>query len=244
MCRMLGVVFRKKFPEETLSELKILSEAGLIPGEEKPGHRDGWGIVAFEGGRPRYLGRSVKPAFSDRAYDEAIVDVERLSKPNILIAHVRAASSGGVAIENTHPFIVDGLAFAHNGTVKGMKADPRGRAKGKTDSEIIAHLVADRMREKGSLMSAMKSVVREEIDKRTFTGAVMLASDGQVLVGYRDFSIPERAAYYGLKTAESEGSAVSLFQETAVSCKGECSEVGKREMVSVSLELDVIRETL
>src|SRR4030042_774146 len=120
MCRLLGVVYRGGFPAETLSELRVLSEIGAIPGEEKRGNRDGWGIATFQAGRPYYVARSVAPAFSDRSYDDAIDAVKKVSTPNIVIAHVRAASSGGVALETTHPFIVDGLIFAHNGTVNGL----------------------------------------------------------------------------------------------------------------------------
>ncbi len=243
MCRLLGVVFLKKFPSDVLSELKILSEIGSVPGEVKRGHRDGWGIVAFQSGKPFYVGRSTRPAFSDKVYNAAVEKVRGLRPPNIVIAHVRAASSGGVATENTHPFIVDGLVFAHNGTVNGLPSDPRGRQKGQTDSELIALLIADRFGEKGSLTDAMKSVVKEEIDRRSFSAAVMMASDGKTLVGYRDYSDPERAAYYGLKMAKCEDS-VSLFQEIAVGCDGERSEIAKRELVTVNSDLQVTTERL
>lgn len=238
MCRLLGVVFRGEFPTDTLSELRILSEIGRVPGDMMPGHRDGWGMASFRDGRPYYLGRSTKPAFRDPSYDEAVHACERIAPPNILLAHVRAASSGGVSLENTHPFIIGGLALAHNGTVSGLPRDSHGRVKGQTDSEQIALFVADRMKEKGSLESAMKSVINEEIDHRTFTAAIMVASDGRSLVGYRDFASADKAAYYGLKVAKCEDS-VALFQEIAVGCEGERSEVGKRELISISRELDV-----
>jgi predicted glutamine amidotransferase len=238
MCRLLGVVFRGNFPADTLSGLRRLSEVGRVPGDLMPGHRDGWGMASFRDGRPYYVGRSTKPAFRDPLYDEAIHACASIGPPNILLAHVRAASSGGVSLENTHPFIVGGLVFAHNGTVSGLPRDSQGRAKGQTDSELIALLVADRMKEKGSLESAMKSVIKEEIDDRTFTAAIVVASDGRSLVGYRDFASADKAAYYNLKVARCEKS-VALFQETAVGCEGECSEVGKRALVSISRELDV-----
>lgn len=241
MCRLLGVVFSKEFPKETLSELRILSEIGEVPGEELRGHRDGWGIASFKDGKPFYVGRSTKPAFRDPSYDDAVDVASRIRSPNILIAHVRAASSGGVSVENTHPFIVNGMVFAHNGTVNGLPADSRGRAKGQTDSELLALLVADRLNEKGSLASAMRSVIREEIDERTFTAAVMLASDGKTLVGYRDFSAQDRAEYYSLKLAVCEHS-VAIFQEITVGCDGECTDVGKRELIGVSLEMEIRRE--
>lgn len=243
MCRLLGVVFTKEFPSETLSELKILSEIGAVPGETRRGHRDGWGIASFRDGKPYYVGRSTNPAFSDRSYNEAAEKVRAISAPNILIAHVRAASAGRVSIENTHPFILDGLVFAHNGTIKGLAADKTGRQKGQTDSELVGLLIADRLKEKGSLASAMRSVVKEKIDGREFTGAILLASDGKTLVGYRDYSDPSRSAYYGLKMAKCEGS-VSLLQEIAVGCDGERSEIGKRQLVVVDSDLRIATEQL
>ncbi len=243
MCRLLGVVFRKEFPMETLDELKILSEIGIVPGEPVRGHRDGWGIAAFREGVPFYAGRSISPAFADSAYKDAVDQVRNLDAPNILIAHVRAASSGGVAIENTHPFIVNGIVFAHNGTVRGLPSDKSGRQKGQTDSELLALLVADKMKEKGALSAAVESVVRENIDNRDFSAAIILASDGKTLVGYRDYSDPGRAGYYNLKIAKCADS-VSLFQEIAVGCDGERSEVGKRQLVEVDSELRVKTEEI
>ena len=36
------------------------------------------------------------------------------------IAHVRYATTGGLDIRNTHPFLQDGRLFAHNGVVEGL----------------------------------------------------------------------------------------------------------------------------
>jgi len=243
MCRVLGVVFRDSFPIETLSELKILSEIGSVPGESKRGHRDGWGIAAYRAGKPYYLGRNTRPAFVDPSYNEAIDAAGRIPPPNMLIAHVRAASSGGVSLENTHPFIIGELVFAHNGTVKGLPEDPQNRAKGQTDSELLAFLVADRLAEKKSLHNAVKSVIKEDVDGREFSAAVIVASDGHNLVGYRDFSDEDRASYYNLRLAKCKDS-VSLLQEVAVGCEGELSEVKKRELVVVTSDLKVETEAL
>jgi glutamine amidotransferase len=35
-------------------------------------------------------------------------------------AHVRYASTGGLRMKNTHPFLQDGRLFAHNGVVTGL----------------------------------------------------------------------------------------------------------------------------
>ena len=243
MCRMLGVVFRGDFPADVLGSLKALSKIGRVPGRESPGHIDGWGIATFNNGSPVYLGRSTRPAFVDTDYDYATDAATRIGPPNILIGHVRAASQGSVAVENTHPFVVDNLVFAHNGTVKGLSKDNRGRAVGQTDSELVAILLADRMREKKSLVAAMKSVITENIDNLESTASILLASDGKTLVGFRDYSDPGLAWYYSLKVAECADSVV-VFQEIEVGCEGESSEVRKRELIAANLELEVTSQIL
>jgi hypothetical protein len=71
----------------------------------------------------------------------------------------------------------------------------------------------------------------------------MIACDGRTLVGYRDFSAEDKAAYYALKLAKCPHS-VALFQEIAVACEGEHSEIAKRELVTVTADLKVTTELL
>ena len=53
-------------------------------------------------------------------------------KENSFIAHFRIKSVGEVKPENTHPFVMDKVTFAHNGTICGITP-----ADGKTDSETF-----------------------------------------------------------------------------------------------------------
>lgn len=240
MCRMVGVVFRESFPVDTLVDLRHVSEVGRVPGEEEPGHNDGWGIVSFMAGSPRYIGRSPRPMRMDPSFDSALADVRRIVPPNILIAHARAASSGGAKMENTHPFVVDGIVLGHNGTVYDL-ALPRNKApKGETDSEILAMLLAERFQEKRDLASALQSLILEEISSRKFTAAMLLASDGKVLCGYRDFTDDAKADYYDLRIAKCTDH-VALFQETYLGYSGEVSHLSKGELVTVSPDLSIRR---
>ena len=166
MCRMVGVVFRNEFPMGTLTDLRHLSEVGKIPEEEQLGHRDGWGIVSFRNGTPRYVGRSSRPAFLDPSFDSALEDIPELAGQNILIAHVRAASEGTALLPNTHPFVVDGIVLGHNGTIENFHPRTTRKPKGETDSERLALLVADRYDEKGDLRMALKSVALSEVYSR------------------------------------------------------------------------------
>lgn len=241
MCRMVGVVFRGDFPTGTLRDLQHVSEIGRVPDEDEPGHNDGWGIVSFMAGSPRYVGRSPRPMRMDPSFDSALADVPRLSHPNILIAHVRAASRGSAKMENTHPFIVDGIVLGHNGTVYDLLPPKDASPKGESDSEVLAMLVAERFEEKRDLRSALRSVIVEDIFPRKFSAAILLVSDGRKLYGYRDFTDESKGDYYDLRIA-SCSDHVALFQETYAGYSVEVSQLRKGELATVSLDLSIERE--
>ena len=241
MCRMVGVVSKGPFHSEVLEDLRQVSETGKVPGWKRLGHRDGWGIATFDNGSPVYLGRSPLWVAHDDSLAGAVERASALAPPSFLVAHVRAASRGKATLPNTHPFIVDGLILAHNGTIRGFVTTASRKPMGETDSERLALVVADRYEEMHDLPSALKSVVREEVFPRKFTGAVLLATDGKVMCGYRDFS--ENGGYYDLRTAATPDRVV-LFQETYGGIEGVVSQVKRRELVSIGPDLGMKRETI
>lgn len=104
-------------------------------------HRDGWGIGYYENGQPRRI-RSEKPAGEDALYRKAASSVAS----DVILAHVRQASAGCVALRNVHPFVHGPWLFAHNGTLHGFTQNPQrllglipehllGCIEGETDSE-------------------------------------------------------------------------------------------------------------
>jgi glutamine amidotransferase len=98
-------------------------------------HPHGWGVAWYEGATP-VLRRGVLPAHEDDAFREAA----RRAHSQVVIAHVRDASVGGVCADNTHPFLHGRWVFAHNGTVAGFKSSDRVRAR--VESEIDPDLRA------------------------------------------------------------------------------------------------------
>ncbi len=243
MCRMVGLVFRDHVPIDTLCDLRRVAEVGVVPEQEHLGHRDGWGIVSFTNGSPHYIGRSDRAVHIDPSFDAALADVQRLSAPNILIAHARAASRGSVKIENTHPFVIGGMVLAHNGTVYDLEP-PKGTVpKGESDSELLALTLAERYAQNGDLGRAITSLIIEDVRPREFSAAVLLVSDGRTLFGYRDFASDDRASYYDLRIAEGDGHVV-LYQETAMGYTGESSQVSKGELVEASLDLSIRRRMI
>lgn len=243
MCRMVGSVFRDRLDTEVFRDLQHVAEVGEVPdqGDELPGHRDGWGIVSFMSGSPVYVGRSEREMHMDPSYDSALRNVAALRGPNIIIAHARRGSEGSRSMANTHPFVSDGVAFAHNGTVKSFHPDTSRKAKGQTDSERLFMAFMDRQDEKKDLRRALRSLILEDVAGHEYTAIVLMVSDGRSLVGYRDYADDGDAWYYGLKISRCPD-AVTMFQQTIQGYSGEVEEVAKGEMVSVDLDLAVSRQ--
>jgi predicted glutamine amidotransferase len=87
-------------------------------------NRDGWGLGFFlPAGSPVPLNGPVirrgGPPANHATDPEFGLAVDELSavRPRAAIGHVRAGTSGHWGIPNPHPFLHEGLLFAHNGTV-------------------------------------------------------------------------------------------------------------------------------
>jgi predicted glutamine amidotransferase len=111
-------------------------------------HGDGWGIAFFEGPGCRIFLDS-KPAV-----ESAIAELVRnypIHSMNV-IAHIRRATRGIVALENTHPFMRELWGrywlFAHNGTLQNFSPTLSGyyRPVGTTDSERAFCYILERLR--------------------------------------------------------------------------------------------------
>lgn len=243
MCRMVGSVFRHEPSVESLLDLREVSRTGLHPDGSTPGHSDGWGIVSFRNGSPLYVGRSCRPIYNDESFESALSDVVRLQPPNILLAHARALSIGVATIPNTHPFVMDDIAFCHNGTVENIDFKTKHQVKGETDSELLFARLLDRFDESGDMEDSIRKLVVEDIRPHTYTAAIMFITDGKNLYAYRDCSEGNSPDYYDLKMAVSDD-CVTFYQETRGGYQGDLSQIENRELVSVSLDLDVRRENI
>jgi predicted glutamine amidotransferase len=110
-------------------------------------HRDGWGIAFFEGdSAPGSAGHGKGLRhFVDHlpASESPVADLIRRYpiKSRNVIAHIRKATQGAVALENCHPFVRElwgrYWVFAHNGNLKDFapRLHASFRPVGSTDSE-------------------------------------------------------------------------------------------------------------
>ena len=107
-------------------------------------HGDGWGIAFFEGGDCSASDRGLRH-FVDHQSASASPVAELIRRYPIksrnVIAHIRKATQGRVALENCHPFVRElwgrYWVFAHNGDLKDFNPRLHGsfRPVGNTDSE-------------------------------------------------------------------------------------------------------------
>jgi predicted glutamine amidotransferase len=117
-------------------------------------HADGWGMAWHEPG-DHQTGSASSPesALEDPTYDELV----RRPLGRAGLVHLRWASAGlAVTPENTHPFVDDGYAFAHNGHITPidrleglLTKKSRARLRGTTDSERYFRFVLQRIAETG-----------------------------------------------------------------------------------------------
>ena len=128
MCQLLGM--NANTPTDVM-----FSFAGLATRADE--HKDGFGIAFFEDRGVRLF---VDPE-SARASPVADMVKRYPIKSGNVIAHIRKATQGQVALQNTHPFVRElwgrYWVFAHNGDLKGFAPRLHGafRPVGDTDSE-------------------------------------------------------------------------------------------------------------
>ena len=128
MCQLLGM------NANTPTDL-VFSFTGFSKRAEE--HKDGFGIAFFEDAGVRLFVDAQSAAVSPVA---EMVKHYPIRSSNV-IAHIRKATQGRIALENTHPFQRElwgrYWAFAHNGDLKNYAPHLHGafRPVGDTDSE-------------------------------------------------------------------------------------------------------------
>lgn len=201
MCRLFG-----QHAPPDLDRTEALCTGANALGIQSHRHPHGWGIGWYVGGIPR-VRRGILPAHADGAFARAA----RAARSRVVVAHVRDASVGPVAAENTHPFRWGRWLFAHNGTVarwrtvRGVREaitaaiDPalRRHLRGETDSERCFLLFLTLLAARGPVEGASLLAVRRALAETTALVARVadgpeqtsslnfLVSDGRLLAASR-----------------------------------------------------------
>lgn len=172
MCRLLAYASRS---DRSVTEL--LGDAGFASLEALSAlHGDGWGMAWSTGRGPATTpgdgtasARTVLARRSTtRALDDpAFAELARTPLGRSGLVHLRWATPGfEVCEENTHPFVHDNWAFAHNGTiVRAERLDGvlspgyRRLRRGSTDSERYFLLLLEQIERAGDMVGGICEAV-------------------------------------------------------------------------------------
>jgi predicted glutamine amidotransferase len=156
MCRLLGYVAR-----HPTSVLEVLGQQHFEAFTALTAvHGDGWGMAWQDPDEQTIRSASAADsAINDPAY--AQLARQRLGRAGML--HLRWATPGlPVTPQNTHPFVENGYAFAHNGHIAPidrleglLTRDSRARLRGDTDSERYFRFVMQSIAEQGDDMAGV-----------------------------------------------------------------------------------------
>jgi glutamine amidotransferase len=180
MCRVFGCVAAE--PSSIRHEL-IEAENPLIRQSEE--HDSGWGMAVYEraNGLDPTCVRFAEAAFSDPDFVGA-TELEG----RIFNVHVRRATMGGLAPENTHPFCLGSYSFGHNGTIvryprllEHPKVTP---PRGDTDSEAFFNFLMTTY-DAVDPIASLRRAIQTTVERSPFSGLNFLFSDGDRLFAYR-----------------------------------------------------------
>jgi glutamine amidotransferase len=151
MCRLFGMTGGR----HPLRATFWLLEAPDSLADQSRRNPDGYGIGTYEpDGSPRIEKRPAA-AYTDELFAR---EAKERESPTF-VAHVRYASTGGLTVQNTHPFEQRGRVFAHNGWIGGLpELESRLRGfrglQGQTDSERFFALITTETEARGGDVGA------------------------------------------------------------------------------------------
>lgn len=179
MCRFLAYSGEAIYLEELVCRPRhSLLRQSLQAAEAKTVTQgDGFGLGWYGERETPGVYREAMPAWSD----ENLVSLCANVRSRLFMAHVRAATGGGVSRLNCHPFHFGPYLFIHNGQVGEF---PRVRRRleaqlpdelfdlrrGATDSELLFLLIMARVRAGAAVEEAIASVLRDTVDEMDLRG--------------------------------------------------------------------------
>ena len=154
-------------------------------------HHDGWGIAFFEGAGVRHF------VDHQSAVASPVADlIKRFPiKSKNVIAHIRKATQGQVALENCHPFVRElwgrYWVFAHNGDLKQFAPvlDGAFRPVGNTDSELAFCYLLQQLRRRfgdtAPALPALRGALEELVAEIAAHGVFnLMLSSGDALFAH------------------------------------------------------------
>jgi len=136
MCRFIAYLGKPIFADELLLKPRnsLMKQSYHALETEMTVNGDGFGIGWYNHARRKEpaLYRSIRPAWNDEnlSYNASMI------RTNCLLGHIRAATQGGVSIQNSHPFQYKEFLMMQNGGIKDFDKIKR-RLINRLDDEIF-----------------------------------------------------------------------------------------------------------
>lgn len=210
MCQLLGM--NCNTPTDIVFSFTGFATRAGRTGE----HIDGWGIAFFEGAGVRHF------VDHQAALVSPVADLIRhypIKSKNV-IAHIRKATVGQVALENCHPFVRElwgrYWVFAHNGDLKNYHPELDGpyHPVGSTDSERAFCWLLQSLRSRfadypgcGELASVLRELAPQVSAYGTFN---FMLSDGTALFAHCSTHLHYLVRQYPFATASLSDEEVSV----------------------------------
>lgn len=144
----------------------------------------GWGIGTYTKSGKVSIQKGKRSTLSPTSNS----DLEMIIKSNVIISHLRIATSGLVSDANAHPFFYGNYIFAHNGTVNKEKIlallkEPYNfdYQSEPIDSEVLFRYLIQNIKEENNVITGLKKALNQVKDSR---GTNFVLSDGYKLYAY------------------------------------------------------------
>jgi predicted glutamine amidotransferase len=185
MCRLLGVVSATPISVSQAVGERVLADFVALTKI----HGDGWGIARVRlPGHPPRIEVSAGTGADDPHFAAATHD----QRSAATLVHLRWATTGiAVRPENSHPFLAERIAMAHNGSIKPigeldelLTPEIAATIVGSTDSERYFGLIRQHRASSPDLAEAVRRAVSQlrEIFPTASLNALILAEDQMIAV--------------------------------------------------------------
>jgi len=173
MCGIVGVVGKESAPPIILDALKRLEYRGY----------DSAGIATVVNGsinRRRVRGKL--SALAESLESEPLPG-------HVGIGHTRWATHGVPSEGNAHPHATENVAIVHNGIIENFRAlrqelEAKGHVfQSQTDSEVVAHLITDMLRDGRKPVAAVASAIKRL--EGAFALGIVFRGEHDLIVGAR-----------------------------------------------------------
>lgn len=226
MCQLLGM--NCNAPTDVTFSFRGFAQRGGHTDQ----HADGWGIAFFEGDGSAGGDKGLRH-FVDHlpACESPVAELIRRDpiKSRNVIAHIRKATQGRVALENCHPFVRElwgrYWVFAHNGNLLDFSPRLHGSFKpvGSTDSErAFCWIMQELAKSHAGVPSVQElSITLRELAKQIARHGTFnfLLSNGQALWAHASTSLVyvERRHPFAHATLSDEDVSVNFADHTRIS---------------------------